>query len=435
MVTIHVIAWVSLLLMAAAVLRIHKLPRICSGWTLAAVFAGAFVLRCVLGYLILGYAYDLECYSIWAVNTYYYGFHDFYTWTGFETDYPPVYLYALYFVGGLLTHLKLVWYSGWGRLLLKLPAICCDVASGGLLFGVAKKHLSRDQALWLTALYLFNPTIILNSAVWGQVDTIMAFEAALMCLFLSRGMMPAAYVTFGIGILTKPQMPIFAPILLLGIWENVFSRGFSWKKFCYNLFAGLGAIGIMALICLPFGVGRTISQYFNTLDAYGLASQNAANLWTMLGRNMGSQDERILFLTCRQWGTLFIVLSVAATVWLFLRMRENAARYYICAAFLMASVFLLAVRMHERYMYPVLILLALSCAVRLNRGRLLTYVFFTFTQFYNTGWVLAVIYWDRDTYNAASPLLIAVSVGAMLTGAWFVYTLIKEIREDSLQKL
>ena len=42
-----------------------------------------------------------------------------------------------------------------------------------------------------------------------------------------------------LGVLLKPQMLIFTPVLLTGIWDHVFLQDFSWRKFFYNLCGGL----------------------------------------------------------------------------------------------------------------------------------------------------------------------------------------------------
>ncbi len=80
--------------------------------------------------------------------------------------------------------------------------------------------------------------------------------------------------------------------------------------------------------------------------------------------NWTPQENRFLFLSYAGWGTLFLILIVAVTVFLFYRQRRNPSRYFLCAAFLMASVFLLSVRMHERYLFPTLLLLLSAYAYK-----------------------------------------------------------------------
>ena len=68
---------------------------------LFAIFAAAAVLiRLILAYSLPGYVTDLDCFKAWANYSYTGGLENFYT-SDFFADYPPVYIYVLYFFGFL----------------------------------------------------------------------------------------------------------------------------------------------------------------------------------------------------------------------------------------------------------------------------------------------------------------------------------------------
>ncbi len=57
-------------------------------------------------------------------------------------------------------------------LLVKLPAILCDLGIIAILYQLAQKRVGRRSALWLSMLYAFNPLPYLAGSAWGQVDSV-----------------------------------------------------------------------------------------------------------------------------------------------------------------------------------------------------------------------------------------------------------------------
>ena len=242
------------------------------------VFGGALLLRLLLAYTTHGFSNDIACFAAWADRIFTLGPGQFYSAEMF-TDYPPGFMYVLYLIGALRSLLQIPYYSDLHILLLKLPAILCDIACGFLLYREAVKrlHFSDLQGIFAASAYLFQPAVILNSSCWGQVDSVYTLMIILMCLFLMKGNLLPAYAVYGLGVLLKPQMLIFTPVLLAGIWDHVFLQDFSWRKFFYNLCGGLVVICGMLLLCAPFGLTAAISQYTSTLGSYEYAAINAYN--------------------------------------------------------------------------------------------------------------------------------------------------------------
>ena len=199
------------------------------------LFITGLLLRLILGYFNLGFPYDTACFSIWSDRMFTVGAGEFYSPDMF-TDYPPGFMYILYVIGAFRSLLQLPTYSGAHLLLLKLPAIICDMICTALLYREASAKYSSSHANLVAGLYLFNPAVILNSSVWGQVDSVYTLTVMLLCLYLIKGKLLPAYIVFGIGVLLKPQMLVFTPVLLAGILDYVFLKNFSMNKFLKNLF-------------------------------------------------------------------------------------------------------------------------------------------------------------------------------------------------------
>ena len=164
------------------------------------LFIAAFLTRIAAAAVSKGFDSDTACFAAWANRVYELGPGGFYSPDVF-TDYPPGYMYVLYLIGALYTKFNMTYLGGAHLILLRMPSILCDLLCGSLIYTEAKKRLSGNQTLFLCAVYLFNPAVILNSSVWGQVDSVFTLTLLTMCLSLMHGKLFPAYLSFGIGLL------------------------------------------------------------------------------------------------------------------------------------------------------------------------------------------------------------------------------------------
>ena len=162
------------------------------------------------------------------------GFSEFYKSESF-TDYPPGYMYILYVIGAIRSLFGMAYDSAATRLLVKLPAIIADMGAGWLIYRVASRHTKEIGAAVISAVYLFCPAVILDSAVWGQTDAVFTFFVALVCYLVTERKLIPSYFVFAVGILIKPQTLIFTPVLICGIADQVFLENFNWNKFLKTL--------------------------------------------------------------------------------------------------------------------------------------------------------------------------------------------------------
>ena len=184
------------------------------------MFLAALALRLAAAALSKGFGTDTACFAAWAERIWEVGPGGFYDPDVFS-DYPPGYLYVLWLLDGVRRLLGIEHYTAAHLVLLKLPSILCDLACGWLLCREAAKRLSGRHAFFLCAAYLFHPVILLNSSVWGQVDSLTALAAVFLCVSLIRGRMYPAYIAFGLGLLVKPQMLLLGPVLLVGTIDRI----------------------------------------------------------------------------------------------------------------------------------------------------------------------------------------------------------------------
>ncbi len=385
----------------------------------------AFIVRMVAAVVYFGNKTDMNCFISWGDMVFNDGLQNFYKSDAF-TDYPPGYMYVLYIVGGIRHILGIAWDSTTSVVLTKLPAILCDLGTGYLLYRVGKKYFKNNGATIITACYLFCPAVIMDSAVWGQTDAVFTLGVALMCYLVTEKKLIPSYFVFAISILMKPQSLIFTPVLIYAIIDQVFLENFDWKKFWTNLGLGVSAILLIGLLMLPFGFQDAFAQYSDTLGSYEYATVNAYNLWALCGLNWAPQTGVFLGIAYKTWGTMAIIATVIASAWIHYRAKNNPSKYYFTGAFIVTSVFLFSVRMHERYIFPALVLLLLAYASRPRKHVLFSYIAVSALAFLNMGHVEFV--YDVQNFNAKEPVTLWIAFGMLVFFGYLVYVAVTEYR-------
>lgn len=367
----------------------------------------ALALRIVFAMLFKGHNGDMDCFDKWSNNVFEGGMSNFYT-SGFG-DYPPGYMYVLYIIG-MIRHILPLGETA-VRVLLKLPAVICDIAIGALIFNIAKKRFSQTAAVIFASFWLFNPAVILNSAVWGQVDSVYTLVGALMLYFITEKKMMHSYCMFALCLFIKPQAFILFPVLVGGFIENVILEDFSMEKLLKNIGIGLAAIGGIVILALPFGLANVIEQYKATIDSYPYFSVNAFNFWGAIGKNWAS-----LITIGSYLGYLFLAAGCAYVIYILIK-SKNASKYYFAGAFITFVTYMFSVRMHERYAYPAVLFMLLATVICVDHKKIALFGLLTMSQFFNTAWVLFVYGTDPSKYFHSPTLSVASMLNLALTAA------------------
>ncbi len=373
-----------------------------------AVIAAAFIARVICAVMYRGHDTDMSCFTAWSDMIFKDGISSFYTSASFH-DYPPGYMYILYIIGAVKSLFNP--QEGALYLLIKFPSIVIDLLSGIFIYKLAKKKFSDAVSAIFAALYVFNPAVILNSSLWGQVDTVYTILAVLMIYFISEKRMIPSYFIFALCIFVKPQAFIFTPLIIYGIIENVFLPKFNKDAFFKNLLWGLCAIAALVIIALPFGLNNVIGQYTATLASYPYKTINAFNFWCAFGQNWVG-----LTTASNIAGYAALVLIVAYCTYIFFKSKSKG-KYFFIGALLSVSTFMLSVKMHERYAFPAMLLLLMAFMTTENIHEYVFYGIASLSQFFASAWVLFIYQQDINKYFK-SPVTI---VASFINIAIFVY--------------
>jgi len=397
------------------------------------LLGAAFVLRAVLAVCYKGFHIDINCFSLWGERMLQTGPFAFYD-TEYFCDYPPLYMLVC---GGEALAAKIFGVSlssGFGLLLLKLPAIVCDLLSAVLIYRIAKRHITGSLPAVLGLLYAFLPAAILNSSLWGQVDGILVLLILSALDLLDRDRFGLAAGVWFIALFTKPQTVLFGPVMLLATVREfaviASEKDVSEKK--RRLLWGFGSLffGILlfVLLSLTMANGQPFTwlydKYFGTLGSYDYASLNSFGFMALLGGQWAPcENESPFGVSFGTLGTVGIVLVLLYTAFLFtaemLRTKGKmpASSLWLYAALSVMGVVVFAARSHERYLFPVIALLLVSY-IRTKDRRLLPCAFATAViSFLNAAAVL-YLYEENGNYMASGDVLLRL--GSFAVTALFI---------------
>ncbi len=375
--------------------------------TILCIAAASFILRFILAYAVRGHAMDMSCFTSWAYDLSHAGLSNFYHVDGYFADYPPLYMLVLYFIGHIAEFLKIRFDEPGYALLLKLPAILCDAGIALLLFNEAKKRLSKVAAVSLAAAFAVSPAVILNSAIWGQIDSVFTIAIALSLVMLVNKRMVEAAIVFTLACLIKPQGFIFTPLYIYAFVDYSTKVGkASIKAWALSI---ASAAAIVIAVALPFSKGFDltwlIDKYAATLGSYPYVSVNAFNLHTLFGKNWASLSDVAFIFDYNVWGFLFILLAVALSAYFYIKSKDESKLFY-CGYVIIATMYTIGTKMHERYLYPALALLLLAYIYNKNRGLLLLFVTQSLVHFANVAYVFVRKAEDVTLPDFAAPVMV-----------------------------
>ena len=395
-----------------------------------------FLLKLLTSAIYFGFETDMACFYGWSYAAFEGGFSNFYNQS--FADYPPGYIYILYILGGILKLFRMSFDSLLTPILLKTPAILCDVLTGYLIYKIARKRFKEKTAIIFMLLYVFNPAIYINSSVWGQVDSVFTLFALYMLYSLTEEKYSVAIMSFAIGALIKPQIVFFLPVLCFVCFKGAFlykTEGhyrfkFNSRKFTTILLWAVLGIGSMLLLMCPFGLDKVFDQYFRTVGSYNYASVNAYNIWTLFGQNWVEQEKTLLGIPFYVYGYAMIVIAVVISGFIYFKSKLNEeSKIYLSAAFNIITIFLFSVRMHERYLFPAIALLLLVYLAKPSIKLYVAYVLFSIAHFYNVSHTL--FFFDSGHYDWEAAIPKTIAFFSLLVYGFFISSIWQYCKDDT----
>lgn len=335
------------------------------------------ILVVILNFSLLflkGYSQDLGYWQDWVRQLSTNGYD------GFNGNYPPVYIHWLYAVGKFysLTAIPLE-HNDLLKFLTQIPVTLSHCLLATVIFRQLQSAKAKPALLQAVMLLtVFNPAILVNGPIWGQVDLIPA--VMVYCSLVAAASWRYAHLAiplFTLALLTKFQTIAFAPVF-----------GFLFFNKIRPHLVGISiSIALGILIFLPSITAGHFWQsfrqaYIDTLGQYPMTTFNAANLWILLTGNT-VPDNVILFGIAPDsiWSRVFMakhfgmLLFSAVSLLVFIHGiyfliknrlyvgSKQLLSYSLFAATICAlAFFTLLPAMHERYLFPATVMALGYCA-------------------------------------------------------------------------
>jgi Gpi18-like mannosyltransferase len=139
------------------------------------------------------------------------------------SNYNLPYLYVLYLVARFLPDVP-------AHIATKIPSLAADFVAAWLVFRIVRlKYADSIFPSFAALAILFAPTLVLNSAFWGQADAIYASAILASVYFLMRRQPNRALLLFGLALAFKAQALLLLP-LIVGL---VLRRDISWRHLAW----------------------------------------------------------------------------------------------------------------------------------------------------------------------------------------------------------
>ncbi len=234
---------------------------------------------------------------------------------------------------------------------------------------------------------LLAPTVVLNSALWGQADAIHTAFLVACLYYLLAGRQAAAFIAFGMAFTFKLQSVFFGPFLLWLLVKKEVNWRYVWLSPAVYVVSSLPAW----FIGRPFA--DLLMIYFGQADVFRDLCRNAPNLYQWI------PNAYYDFYPVGMAFTAMVALGIAYFVSKS-RVKITADHLVFLATFSVLIMPYFLPKMHDRYFFPadiIAIILAFYCPrywyvpVVISSVSVLAYMPYLFNIFILPQWQPAVL--------------------------------------------
>jgi len=198
-------------------------------WLIVILFSSSIILQLSVSF-IGSQPYDSFAQKAWAYISTQYGLEYLYPLSliapsgrsvgtlsiiSLTYSYPPLLGYVYLMVGRLYASIspEFDFSTPLFGLLLKMPWIITTSILGLLIYFFTRKTFSAKVAFVLTSLYVFNPCVVFESAIWSQSDAILASFLILSVLALRSNSIRGMWFFVGLSLLSKQTAVVPAALI------------------------------------------------------------------------------------------------------------------------------------------------------------------------------------------------------------------------------
>jgi len=358
-------------------------------WLLILIAAGAMIRLIFAKAYPKSHIWDDQHFAVWMNSTLTSGVTRVYDTVGADLNYPPLTLILFYAIK-LISNFLPDSLKPDDVILIKLVPITTDLLVSGLLFrifglcvGPSGTPATAKYGLLVTAIWLFNPAVIYDSAYWGQMDSVLTLWIVAGLIALSQGAWSLAGLLLGLAMLAKLQavvaVPAFAYIAYKASYRALL------RLIC-------SACAIWLAVILPFLIKNdptlVLAPYFGAVGHHPSITVNSYNIWrlynsivSMVSSNppaLMPKDSEALFgaLTYRQAGIIMFASIVMLSLLAYTQswrtfLHQNRRPPRLAEAMQITGILFMAfyefpTQIHERYGMPALAFLTVWAVQKFN---------------------------------------------------------------------
>ncbi len=252
------------------------------------------------------------------------------------SNYTPLYLYWLVIASSFLSGLSKIFA-------IKLLAMGFDFVCAFFAYKLVKLKYSVGKIPLIAFLVvLFTPTVFLNSAYWGQCDSIYTAGIVACLFFLCVKQELPAFICFGLAFSFKLQALFLVPFLFILLLKKIVS----WKSFF------LVPVIYLVTILPAWFAGRPFKEllliYFNQANYYNELVQNAPTIYQLIPFQDGLYN---ILLPIGFVLTLTVVFLLSRSVY---KSKVKVSRELMIQLALISVLVMpyFLPKMHDRYFFP-----------------------------------------------------------------------------------
>lgn len=347
--------------------------------------------------------FDTQWYLSWAkgLQSGFFTAYSHVSTSQYPLDYPPIYLFPLYIIGKLYPSLS--GYDPFVMILIKSLPIIFDVAGGAIIYILFKNKLGYEIAAALTIGYVFNPAVMYNSSYWGQTDSILIFIVICSFYAFETKKPILGTVIFALGVLTKPQLALFIPIILFELFSK-YKLSKATKALSAGIITGIAVFAPFMIysnkILLPFTI------YFGNLSSYTCIDLNAFNFYGIFNLNWVSDIKPLISfnilsihiqITMHTISLIITMLIISMALYLFAKAKIKSIS--LISFIYMQFIFMITTRMHERYQIVVIAFLIIAYLFLKDKRLLVLYAVLSLVIFINQASLLSGFYVQQYLTN------------------------------------
>jgi predicted membrane-bound dolichyl-phosphate-mannose-protein mannosyltransferase len=294
-----------------------------------------------------GFPSDVGTFQAWAEQVARVGPGAFYA-PGYFVDYPPGYLYVLWFLGAAFDGELL-------RLAVKAASIPADIAIAIGAAMIAWRHGGRGSATLAAGIWSLHPGAIFAGPYWGQIDAVGSLPMFAALVAAGRGRFATAGALAAVAAIIKPQFGIGVIVITAGALIELI-RYRRWQPL-----VRVGAAGIVTALAIgaPFraGIPELLDLVRRASETYQFTSLYAFNVWSIVGDFWQPDAPFVVYGVVLL--TLGLLLACSLLWW-----RRDTATFLAAGAIAACAFYFLPTRAHERYLFPAFVMLLPLAAVR-----------------------------------------------------------------------